>query len=158
MADANAKIEMEHKELIAFVATLGLALIFVVISKMYPHYAVVTGLVIVTSVVLVLLFKTLESKNVFGKNMTYVWMALVFGFMLIFTTLLNEGVLPFWFYTEANPMAVTVTNALIYALIAISVVTLAYVAYVYKTGKNPLKRITSAASVETFDPKYFKRY
>jgi len=157
MPEGNrAKIEMEHKELIAFIGTLVLSLVFVFLSKMYPHYAAVTGIVIVVCVGLILLFKTLESKNVFGKNMTYVWMALTFGFMLIFVTLLNYGTVPYWFYSDANPMAITVANALIYALITITVISLVYVAYVYKTGKNPLKKVVPS-STEKMQAKYFSR-
>jgi len=157
MANGNAKIEMEHRELLAFVGTLAMALVFVILSKVYPHYALVMGTVIVATVLLVLMFKTLESKNVFGKNMTYVWMALVFGFMLIFTTLLNQGLLPYWFYTSASPMAVTVSNALVYALITITALVAIYVAYIYKTGKNPIKRIVSG-DISLKETEYFKKF
>lgn len=154
----RAKMEMEHKELIAFVGTLIAALSFVFLSRAYPHYAMVAGIAIISTVLLVLLFKTLESKNVFGKNMTYVWMALVFGFMMVFTTLLNQGILPYWIYSTANPLAVTVSNALIYALLTVTVLALVYVAYVYKTGKNPIKQRFSAASIHSGKSKYFRKF
>jgi len=159
MADGGANrkpMEMEHKELVAFAGTLIAALVFAIISKYYPHYALTVGVIIVSTVMLILLFKTLENKNVFGKNMTYVWMAFVFGFMMIFSTLLNQGYLPFWFYASADPMAITVANGLIYALIVVTAMVLVYTIYVYKTGKNPIMQKLSKASVgEGY--RYFKR-
>jgi len=148
-------MEMEHKELMAFAGTLVAAVVFAILNKYYPHYALTIGAIITITVLLILLFKTLERKGVFGKNMTYVWMALVFGLTTIFSTLLNQGYLPFWFYASVDPMAITVVNGLIYTLIIVTAAILVYVAYVYKTGNNPIKqRLTKASLDEGY--RYFK--
>ncbi|HDH45048.1 MAG TPA: hypothetical protein ENG66_06640 [Thermococcus sp.] len=91
----------------------------------------VAGIAVVAMVAFFAMAQWLEARGVFGSGMSLVWITLGLGVVMLVAGLIHRGVVPLVIYSStASPLALEVTNALIYAILVLAIVAVALTVYV----------------------------
>lgn len=126
-------IELTNRELIVFFGALVVAL-FIFAGGAAGWFDPLTGgIIILTLTALFVIGEWLESKGIFGKGATMVWLVFGLGIVAVISGLIARGILPLAFYTSSTPFLVlAVSNAMLYSLLILAIVALAITVYFAK--------------------------
>jgi len=140
------KWEISNRDLLLFFGSAIIALVVMIGGTMGWFDPMTAGIAITTIVVFFAMGQWLEARGVFGSGMAMVWLTFGLGVVMIFAGLVHRGVIPLFVYTSASPLFLELTNAMIYALVALAIVAVVLAVYVFYIRKGkPLgaqKRVT----------------
>jgi len=125
------KWEITNRELIVFFGSVLMALFIMAGGTMGWFDPLVAGIAVVAMVAFFAMAQWLEARGVFGSGMSLVWITLGLGVVMLVAGLIHRGVVPLVIYSStASPLALEVTNALIYAILVLAIVAVALTVYV----------------------------
>jgi len=125
------KWEVTNRELIVFFGSVLMALFIMAGGTMGWFDPLVAGIAVIAMVAFFAMAQWLEARGVFGSGMSLVWITLGLGTVMLVAGLIHRGVVPLVIYSStASPLALEVTNALIYAILILAIVAVALTVYV----------------------------
>ena len=131
------KWEITNRELIVFFGSVLIALFVMVGGAMNWFDPLTIGIAVTTMVVFFAMAQWLEARGVFGSGMSLVWITLGLGIVMVFAGLISRGVIPLVVYSSAaSPLALELTNAMIYAIVVLAIVAAGLAVYVFYFRKG----------------------
>ncbi|RLI82109.1 hypothetical protein DRP04_04725 [Archaeoglobales archaeon] len=131
------KWEVTNRELMVFFGSVLTALFIMAGGTMGWFDPLVAGIAVITMVVFFAMAQWLEARGVFGSGMSLVWITLGLGVIMMFAGLEAKGVVPFVIYSSsASLLALELTNAMIYAVVVLSIIAAALAIYVFYFRKG----------------------
>jgi len=131
------KWEITNRELIVFFGALAIALFVMIGGAMELFDPLTAGIAITAMVVFFAMAQWLEARGIFGSGMSLVWIVFGLGVIMIMAGLIHRGVIPLFFYSEAaSPLAIEISNAMIYAIVILAIVAAGLAVYVFYFRKG----------------------
>ena len=133
----EGKMEITDRELKVFFGSVVIALFILYAGATGTFDPLTAGIAVSTIVVFFVLSQWLEKQGVFGSGMSMVFVVLGLSVVMIFAGLVYRGVLPLAYYSAGTPMlALAISNAMLYALVAMVLLALGAVVYVFYFRKK----------------------
>jgi len=131
------KWEITNRELIVFFASVMIALFIMAGGTMGWFDPLIAGIAVITMVVFFAMAQWLEARGIFGSGTSLVWITLGLGVVMMFAGLIHQGIIPLVVYsTSASLLALELTNAMIYAIVALSIIAVVLAVYVFYFRKG----------------------
>jgi len=131
------KWEITNRELLVFFGSVIIALLVMAGGTAGWFDPLTAGIAVTTMVVFFAMAQWLESRGVFGSGMSLVWIVFGLGVVMMFAGLIHRGIIPLFIYSSsASPLALELSNALIYAILALAVVAVGLAVYVFYVRKG----------------------
>jgi len=131
------KWEVTNRELAVFFVSVMVALFIMAGGTMGWFDPLVAGIAVLTMVVFFAMAQWLEARGIFGAGMSLVWITLGLGVVMMFAGLIHRGVIPLVIYSSsASLLALELTNAMIYAIVVLSIIAVVLAVYVFYFRKG----------------------
>lgn len=131
------KWEITNRELLVFFGSVLIALFVMAGGAMKWFDPLTAGIAVTIMVVFFAMAQWLEARGIFGSGMSLVWITLGLGVVMMFAGLIHRGAIPLVIYSSsASPLALELTNAMIYAIVVLAIIAVALAVYVFYFRKG----------------------